>query len=130
MSLIKVFTEIEDGVMTCLPAKIIDSKGDKYNVVYLSATDTRDSHNRKIYKYEDEVYEITNESITEYLNSDMEIDIGFKQISDDEFVKYDTDSDDDYVPSSDEDVSSDESSDDDADDTEFDENGSIYDDSD
>jgi hypothetical protein len=130
MSLVKVFTEIEDGIMTCLPAKIIESKGDKYNVVYLSATDARDSHNRKIYKYEDEVYEITNESITEYLNSDTEIDIGFKKISDDEFVKYDTDSDDDYVPSSEEDSSDDESSDGSDDDAEFDENESIYDDSD
>lgn len=132
MSLIKVFTEIEDGVTTCLPAKIISTKGDKYTIVYLSATDNRDSHNRKIYKYEEDTYEITNESITEFVNSDMEIDFGFKQISEDEFIKYDSDSDDDYVPSSDEGESSDsdsesESCDDDDDVSDLNDAGSFYD---
>jgi len=125
MSLIKVFTEV-DGVTKSLPAKIIDSNGDKYKIVYMSPSENKDSHNKRIYKYEDEIYEITDESITDYLDTDSEIDLGFKKISDNEFIKYDSDSDDDYIPSSegdDSEGSSDEESD------EYSESGeSFYDD--
>ncbi len=101
MSLIRVWTEVEDNKFASLPAKIVSSKGDVYTIKYLSPSEKRDSHNRKIYTYEDDTYEITNEYITEYVNSDFEIDFGFNKISETEFIKYDTDSDDeDYVPSS------------------------------
>lgn len=110
MSLIKVYTEVSDGVFESLPAKIISTKGDVFTITYLSPTENRDTHNRKIYKYEVETYEITDESISEYLDSDMEIDFGFKQISPDEFVKYESDSDDDYVPSEEDSSSSEDDS--------------------
>ena len=112
MSLIKVYTEISNGVFESLPAKIVSTKDDVFTIVYLSQTENRDEHNRKIYKYETETYEITDESISEYLDSDTELDLGFKQISHDEFVKYESDSDDDYVPSEEEESSSDESDED------------------
>lgn len=109
MSLITVYTELPDGETVHLPAKILSTKGDVFTISYLSPTEKRDEHNRKIYKYEDDTYEITDESISEYLNSDTELDFGFKQISENEFIKYESDSDDDYVPS-DEDEDSDEQS--------------------
>ena len=99
MSLIKVWTELDDKYVA-LPAKVVSSNGLKYKIKYLSVSEKRDNHNRKIYSYEDETYDITNESITEFTNSDMEIDLGFKQITDNEFIKYDSDSDADYIPSS------------------------------
>lgn len=105
MSLITVYTELPDGETVHLPAKILSTKGDVFTISYLSVTEKRDDHNRKIYKYEDETYEISDESISEYLNSDTELDFGFKQISDNEFIKYETDSDDDYVPSAEDDSS-------------------------
>lgn len=101
MSLIKVWTELDDGKCCSLPAKIISKKSNGVMIVkYLSVTENKDSQNRKIYKYEDETYEITDESVSEYIDSDSELDFGFQQISTDEFVKYDSDSDEDYVPSS------------------------------
>lgn len=126
MSLIKVFTELDSGVTVSLPAKIISQKGDVFTITYLSPTDQKDSHNRRIYKYEFDTYEITDESITEYVDSDMEIDFGFKQISENEFVKYDTDSDDDYVPSESDDSSS--SSEEDEDDEFTEEDDGVYND--
>jgi hypothetical protein len=115
MSLIKVWTEIgNDGKCYSLPAKIISKKGNgTYVIQYLSYTDRKTRDGKKIYMYEDETYEVTDNSITEYLETDSELDLGFEQISGDfEFVKYDSDSDDeDYVPSS-EDSSSSSSEDD------------------
>lgn len=101
MSLIKVWTEIYDNKFASLPAKIIHTNGDTFTIRYLSATENRDAHNRKIYAYEEETYDITNDYITEYMNSDYELDFGFKEISTGQFIKYETDSDDeDYIPSS------------------------------
>lgn len=112
MSLVKVWTELDDGTCSSLPAKIISKKTNGVMVVkYLSVTENKDSQNRKIYKYEDETYEITDESVSEYIDSDSELDFGFQQISEDEFVKYDSDSDEDYVPSDEEYDSSSESDD-------------------
>jgi hypothetical protein len=119
MSLIKVWTEIgNDGKCYSLPAKIISKKGNgTYVIQYLSCTDRKTRDGKKIYTYEDETYEVTDNSITEYLETDSELDLGFEQISGDfEFVKYDSDSDDeDYVPSSEDDSSSSSSEDDDDD---------------
>lgn len=115
MSLIKVWTELDDGECCSLPAKIISRKSNGTVMVirYLSVTENKDSQNRKIYKYEDETYEITDESVSEYLDSDSELDFGFQQISEDEFVKYESDSDEDYVPSDDESEDDDDDSEED-----------------
>lgn len=115
MSLIKVWTELYDGECSSLPAKIISRKSNGTVMVirYLSVTENKDSQNRKIYKYEDETYEITDESVSEYLDSDSELNFGFQQISEDEFVKYESDSDEDYVPSDEDDEESEEDSEED-----------------
>lgn len=118
MSLIKVWTELDDGTCTSLPAKIIFKKGTIMTIKYLSPTEYKDSQNRKVYKYEDETYEITDESVSEYMDSDSELDFGFQQISEFEFVKYDSDSDEDYVPSESDDDESESSEDDYEDDDE------------
>lgn len=129
MSLIKVWTELDDGKCYSLPAKIISKKSNGVMIVkYLSVTENKDSQNRKIYKYEDEMYEITDESVSEYIDSDSELDFGFQQISEDEFVKYDSDSDEDYVPSEDDDESSETCSDDDDEDEIFTDGDDYYDD--
>lgn len=121
MSLVKVWTEIDDtGKCQSLPAKIVTKKGNMYKIQYLSVTDDRDSKNRRVYRYEEESYDVSDESITEYLNSGSELDLGFEDIGNGRFVKCDygfseDESDDDYVPSSEDDSESeDDSADDDA----------------
>lgn len=122
MSLVKVWTEVDDGKCQSLPAKIVSTKGTVLTIRYLSATEKKDAKNRRIYQYEEETYEVTDDSITEYLNSDTELDFGFEEISSGNFVKCDSDddsdSDEDYVPSS-------ESDDDDEEDSEPDEDASF-----
>lgn len=121
MSLVKVWTEVDDGKCQSLPAKIVSTKGTVLTIRYLSSTEKKDAKNRRIYQYEEETYEVTDDSITEYLNSDTELDFGFEEISSGNFVKCDSDddsdSDEDYVPSSE--------SDDDEEDSEPDEDASF-----
>jgi hypothetical protein len=116
MSLVKVWTEVDDGKCYSLPAKIVSKKGNVFTIKYLSATDKKTQNGKKIYMYEDEHYEVTDDSITEYLESESELDLGFEQVSaDGGFVKYESDSDDDYVPSEEEDDSESDDSDEDED---------------
>jgi hypothetical protein len=97
--LIKVLTELPNGKLTALIAKIFDTKGDVFTIRYLSPTEDLD-HGCVVYRYEDQSYEIDDDSITAYLGTSDETDIGFKRVEGDGFVKYDSDSD--YVPSSEE----------------------------
>ncbi len=126
MSLVKVWTEIDDtGKCQSLPAKIVSKKGNTYKIRYLSVTDDRDSKNRRVYRYEDETYDVSDESITEYLDSGSELDLGFEDIGNGRFVKCDygfsdDESDDDYVPSSEEESEEDEESGDEDDDASLD----------
>jgi hypothetical protein len=110
MSLVKVWTEMgNEGKCYSLPAKIVSKKGNNTFVIqYLSSTGRKTRDGKKIYMYEDETYEVTDNSITEYLETDSELDLGFEQLSDgdgseSEFVKYDSDSDEDYIPSEEDD---------------------------
>lgn len=108
MSLVKVWTEVDDGKCYSLPAKIVSKKGNVFSIRYLSATDKKTHNGKKIYMYEDETYEVTDDSITEYLESDSELDLGFEQLSvEDGFIKYESDSDDDYIPSEEDEEDSD-----------------------
>jgi len=95
MSLIKVLTEVEDQETRALPAKIVSKEGDSFTIRYLSPTSRRDQQGCRIYAYEDETYVITDESITEYTETDSELYLGFKEILPGEFIKYDLDDDDD-----------------------------------
>lgn len=97
--LVKVWTELPSGKNVSLLAKIVEENGDIYTIRYLSPTEDRD-HGCIVYRYEEQTYEIDDDSITEYLGTTDERDVGFKPVEDG-FVRYDSDSD--YVPSSEED---------------------------
>ena len=93
MSLVRVWTDVGSRKPVPLLAKIVEKDGVIFTIRYLSESDD------KIWRYEDETYEIDDESIAEYLKTSNEEHVGFK-IYDDGFIK--TDTDDDYVPSEEE----------------------------
>lgn len=98
MSLIKVCTDVGKGKPVSLLAKIIDSKPPVYTIQYLSKTD-EDYKGCAVWRYEIETYEIEDSSITEWLETDDELEIGYKFLPEDTtaFVYYDSDVD--YEPS-------------------------------
>jgi hypothetical protein len=83
-----------------LLAKIVEENGCIFTIRYLSESDD------KIWRYEEDTYEIDNDSISEYLKTSDEHDVGFKPF-DDGFVK--VESDDDYVPSDEDEETDDDS---------------------
>ena len=82
-----VVEDNENEVVT-IPAKVVATNGPVYTIKYL----VPDKNN--LYRYEDKTYEITNESIEEY--AETEEDLGFRKNTEDTFI-YDSDSD--YIPS-------------------------------
>jgi hypothetical protein len=109
-SLVRVWTDVGARKPLPLLAKIVEKDGIILVIRYLS-----ENKEDGIWRYEDETYEVEDcpESVAEYLNTDNEENIGFKLV-DDGFVKME--SDDDYVPDSDEeDEESDEESDEETD---------------
>ena len=105
MSLVRVWTDIGGRKPVPLLAKIIERDGVIFTIRYLSESDD------KIWRYEDETYEIDSDSIAEELNTDLETDLNFRPIHDG-FIK--VDSDEDYIPTS-EDEESDEDTDEETD---------------
>lgn len=109
MSLVRVWTDVGLDKNVSLYARIIRTEGTVYTIQFLSPTDDEDDHGQTIYKYEDDTYEIDDDSITHYFHTNDETEIGFKQLSEGLWIKVDTDSDEDYVPSdSDDDDETDE----------------------
>jgi hypothetical protein len=98
MSLVRVWTDVGSRKPVPLLAKIVEENGVIFTIRYLSESDD------KIWRYEEDTYEVDNDSIAEYLKTSDECDVGFAPV-DDGFVK--VESDDDYVPS-DEDEDEDE----------------------
>jgi len=98
-SLVRVWTDVGSRKPVPLLAKIVEENGVIFTIRYLSESDD------KIWRYEEDTYEVDDESIAEYLKTSNEHDVGFRP-QDDGFIK--VESDDDYVPS-------DEESDDDED---------------
>lgn len=98
MTLVKVYTDVGGVKPVHLLAKIFDAKESTYSIRYLSPTDKME-RGKKIYRYEDEVYEIDEDSISEYLNTDDETVIGFEEIQGGGFILVDSDSD--YEPDED-----------------------------
>jgi hypothetical protein len=96
MSLVRVWTDVGARKPKPLLAKIIDSKDGVYSIKYLSPS----ANDKHIFRYEDDVYEVDDESICEYLNLDDERDLGFRINEEGDF--YRPDSDDDYSPSEEE----------------------------
>ena len=97
MSLVRVWTDVGARKPVALLAKIVEKDGIICTIRYLSECGD------KIWRYEEDTYEIDDDSIAEHLNTDHEDEIGFVP-ADDGFVKVLVDEDDDYVPT-DEDVS-------------------------
>ena len=101
MSLVRVWTDVGARKPVSLLAKIVEKDGVIFTIRYLSECED------KIWRYEEDTYEIDDDSIAEHLNTDHEDEIGFAP-ADDGFVKVLAGDDDDYVPT-DEDVSETES---------------------
>jgi hypothetical protein len=121
MSLVRVWTNVGQKKPKALLAKIFSSaEGPVYTIRYLSADSDEDDRGRLIHKYEDETYEVDDDSVAEWLGVDDETDIGFTRVGEDEWVKGDPDSD--YVPdSSEEDETDSDDEDDPTDDDEMEE---------
>ena len=98
-SLVRVWTDVGSRKPVPLLAKIVEENGVIFTIRYLSESDD------KIWRYEEDTYEVDDESIAEHLKTSDECDVGFAPLEDG-FIK--VESDDDYVPS-------DEESDDDED---------------
>jgi hypothetical protein len=89
-SLVRVWTDVGSRKPAALLAKIIEKDGVILTIRYLSESDDH------IWRYETDTYEIDDDSIAEYLNTDSELEIGFVA-HEDGFLR--VDSDEDYVPS-------------------------------
>jgi len=112
MSLVRVWTDVGQRKPVPLLAKIIERNGVIFTIRYLT------EGGGGVWSYEDDTYDVDDESISEYLNSESEESLGFMKIGDNEFTK--DSSDDDYVPSDDEDDDEeDEEDEDDEEDVEF-----------
>lgn len=111
MSLVRVWTDVGARKPKPLLAKIVSSKNGIHSIRYLSPS----ADNTHIFRYEEDVYEIDDESICEYLNLDDEADMGFRLNEEGDFYK--ASSDDDYEPSEEDDETT--SGDDEADEEEF-----------
>jgi hypothetical protein len=92
MSLVRVWTDVGQKKPKALLAKIFKKAGGSYTIRYLSAL----PENAKVFKYEDDEYEVDAESISEWLETDLETDLGFETQEDGTYAKVDSDSD--YEP--------------------------------
>lgn len=111
MSLVKVWTDVGKKRPVPLIAKIIEKDGPILTIKYL--TEGKD----KIWKYEEDTYDIEDDSISEYLKTDDEGQLGFRLLDDGGYIHIQDDiSDDEYNPDEDEEDSGEEDSDDDLDD--------------
>lgn len=93
--LVRVWTDIGQKKPRPLLARIINTKSKLYTIQYLSPTEDR-LKGKTLYRYEDETYEIDDDSIYEYLSLSTEFDMGFVEVEGG-YVK--DDSDEEYVPS-------------------------------
>ena len=118
MSLVRVWTDIGARKPVPLIARIVERNGLIFTIRYLSESDD------KIWRYEEDVYEIDEDSIAEHLRTDNEEDIGFRRYEDG-FVR--TDSDEDYLPSEEDEE---ETEDDDEEDEETEEDEEEFEDDD
>jgi len=101
---VRVWTNVGKKKPKALLAKIFSSaEGPVYTIRYLT-------EEGGVFRYEDDTYEVDEESISEWLGVDDEEDIGYKLAGEGSWVKEDDDSD--YVPdSSDEENSTDDDDD-------------------
>lgn len=117
--LVRVWTDVGARKPVPLLARIEEIDGVIYTIRYLSEDPDH------VWRYEEDTYEIDDDSIAERLKTSNETDLGFA-LHEDGFTK--ADSDDDYVP--DEESSEEEESDDEDSDEESDGEGSFEDEDD
>jgi len=120
MSLVRVWTDVGSDKNVSIVARIIETNGPIFTIQFLSPTETKDKHGCTIYKYEDETYQIDDDSITHYLDTSDEGDVGFVSVGEGEWIRTGDESDEDYIPSE-EDDSDDEEDDEEEDDDVVDE---------
>jgi len=123
MSLVRVWTDTGNKKPSALLAKIVEHNTPIYVIRYLSRTD-EEYKGCAIWRYEDETYEVDDDSITEWLETDDELEVGFKSIGDG-FIFYDSDAD--YVPSDEEDDTTSEEGEEEDFEEDFEEDESEYD---
>lgn len=123
MKLVRVWTDVGSEKNVSLVARIIETNGPLFTIQFLSPTENKNKHGCTIYKYEDETYQIDDDSITHYLDTSDEGDIGFVSIGEGEWIRTSDESDEDYIPSEEDsdDDDEDEEDDDVEDDEEFEE---------
>lgn len=109
--LVKVWTDVGARKPVPLLAKIEDVDGVIFTIRYLS-----ESGPDHVWSWEEDTYEIDDESIAEYLRTDRLEDVGFRS-SGDCWIK--VDSDDDYIPDSEDEETEDEDEDEDEESEEF-----------
>jgi hypothetical protein len=102
--IVKVYTDIGKSKPVALYAKVVNKVRKNYKIQYLSKTNET-LNGKPLYRYEDDVYDIDDDSIMEYIKTD-EITIGYTPVEDG-FLKEDSDSE--YEMSESESESSDES---------------------
>ena len=108
MALVRVWTDVGARKPVALLAKIEEKDGVILTIRYLSETA------KGVWAWEDDTYDIDDDSIAEYLKTDIIEDLGFRAFGDEgSYIK--CESDDDYVPGT-----SDDDDDDDDDDEEDD----------
>jgi len=111
MSLVKVWTDVGKKHPVPLIAKIIEIDGPILTIKYLS--EGKD----KIWKYEEDTYDIEEDSIAEHLKTNDESILGFRPLYDGTFIHVqDENSDDEYIPEDEDEDEDEEDSDDDLDD--------------
>jgi hypothetical protein len=120
MSLVRVWTDVGSDKNVSIVARIIETNGPIFTIQFMSPTETKDKHGCTIYKYEDETYQIDDDSITHYLDTSDEGDVGFVSVGEGEWIRTGDESDEDYIPSE-EDDSDDEEDDEEEDDDVVDE---------
>ena len=120
MKLVRVWTDVGSEKNVSLVARIIETNGPLFTIQFLSPTESKNKHGCTIYKYEDETYQIDDDSITHYLDTSDEGDIGFVSIGEGEWIRTSDESDEDYIPSE-EDSDDDEEDEEDVDDVDDDE---------
>lgn len=101
MSLVRVWTDVGQKKPKALLAKIFKKNAGIYTIRYLSAL----PENAKVFRYEDDEYEVDDESISEWLDTDLEADLGFENQDDGTWAKVESDSD--YEPETEESESDD-----------------------
>ena len=99
MSLVRVWTDVGSDKNVSLVARIIETNGPIFTIQFLSPTEIKDKHGCTIYKYEDDTYQIDDDSITHYLDTSDEGDVGFVSVGDGEWIRTSDESDEDYIPS-------------------------------